>query len=82
MLGAMAAAAGLFFYIPSNPFAIGFNIFVGIALLVSGVIALMALGRGGLPKEAGGAAGSRASSETGCRLASGGVGCLLGNHAW
>ncbi len=52
--GALAAAIGMFIYRPDNLFSIVFNIFVGIALLISGVIALTALSRGGLPKEAGG----------------------------
>lgn len=52
--GAIAAAVGLLFFRPDSPFAIGINVFVAIALLVAGVIALFALSRGGLPKEAGG----------------------------
>ncbi len=51
--GALAAACGLFVYVPNNPFSIAINIFVGVALLVAGVIAVVALQRGGLPREAG-----------------------------
>jgi POT family proton-dependent oligopeptide transporter len=54
-VSALAAAVGLFIYVPGNPFAIAFNVFVGISLLGSGVVALVALARGGLPAEAGGA---------------------------
>ncbi|NLS92539.1 MAG: peptide MFS transporter [Planctomycetaceae bacterium] len=52
--GALAAAAGLLFFRPDSLFAIAINVFVAIALLVAGVISVYALGRGGLPKEAGG----------------------------
>jgi POT family proton-dependent oligopeptide transporter len=51
--GAIAAAVALFIYRPDNPFSIGVNVFVGLSLLVAGVVAWVALGRGGLPKEAG-----------------------------
>ncbi|MBI3467371.1 MAG: peptide MFS transporter [Planctomycetes bacterium] len=53
MSGAIAAAAGLFVYHPHNLFAIAVNVFVGVSLLAAGVIAWVALGRGGLPAEAG-----------------------------
>jgi POT family proton-dependent oligopeptide transporter len=53
MSGAIAAAVGLFYFRPDNPFSIGVNWFVGISLLIAGVAAWVALGRGGLPKEAG-----------------------------
>jgi POT family proton-dependent oligopeptide transporter len=53
MSGALAAALGLFYFRPDNPFSTGVNIFVGIALLIAGVIAWVALGRGGLPDEVG-----------------------------
>ena len=53
MCGATAAALGLFFYRPDSALAIGINFFVGVSLLVAAVIAFMALGRGGLPKQAG-----------------------------
>ena len=51
--GAVSAALGLFYFRPDNPFSTGVNIFVGIALLIAGVIAWVALGRGGLPAEVG-----------------------------
>lgn len=53
MSGAVAAALGLFYFRPDNPFSTGVNIFVGIALLIAGVIAWVALGRGGLPAQVG-----------------------------
>lgn len=53
MSGAVAAALGLFYFRPDNAFSTGVNIFVGIALLIAGVIAWVALGRGGLPAEVG-----------------------------
>ncbi|HOB73686.1 MAG TPA: oligopeptide:H+ symporter [Phycisphaerae bacterium] len=51
--GAIAAAVALFRHHPDNPFSTGVNIFVGVALLIAAVVAWVALGRGGLPKEAG-----------------------------
>ncbi len=53
MAGAVAAAVGLFLFHPDNPFSIGVNIFVGVSLLAAGVIAMVALNRGGLPDDAG-----------------------------
>lgn len=53
MAGATAAAVGLFIFRPDNPFSIGINIFIGVSLLAAGIVAWMALGRGGLPREAG-----------------------------
>ncbi len=53
MAAAVAAAIALFMYRPDNPFSMAVNIFVGLALLVAGAIAWTALGRGGLPTEAG-----------------------------
>lgn len=53
MLGAVAAAVGLFSEHSSNPYSTGVNIFVGIALLTAAVIAWIAIGRGGLPADAG-----------------------------
>jgi len=53
MLGAAAAAVGLFVFRPDNPFSIAINIFIGLSLLAAAVIAWIALGRGGLPREAG-----------------------------
>lgn len=53
MAGAITAAGALFRFHPQNPFSTAVNVFVGIALLVAAVVAWVALGRGGLPKEAG-----------------------------
>jgi POT family proton-dependent oligopeptide transporter len=52
---ALASAYCLAFYNAGDSFSIISNIFVLIALLISGIAAVMALGKGGLPKEAGGA---------------------------
>src|SRR5262249_20646563 len=49
MLGALSAALGLFLLHPDNPYSFAANIFTGLALISAGVIALMALSRGGLP---------------------------------
>ena len=53
LVAALATAYGLFFYHPDDLITIFVNVFVGIALLVSGTIAVTALGKGGLPHEAG-----------------------------
>lgn len=53
MTSAVAAAAGLFWFRPDNPFSIGVNVFVGISLLAAGASAWVALSREGLPAEAG-----------------------------
>jgi POT family proton-dependent oligopeptide transporter len=53
LLGAASAAGGLLSFRPDNPLSVGVNVFVGIALVIAAVVATMALGRGGLPKEAG-----------------------------
>lgn len=55
LIGAAAAASayGLFAFRPDNSYAIAINIFVAIALMASGIIACLALNRGGLPQEAG-----------------------------
>ncbi|NQU21877.1 MAG: MFS transporter [Candidatus Nealsonbacteria bacterium] len=55
MFGAAAAAIGMFIYHPDDPFAIAVNVAVGVTLLTAGVVALVALSRGGLPAKAGGA---------------------------
>jgi POT family proton-dependent oligopeptide transporter len=55
MSGAVSAAAGMFYYHPDNPFSTALNVFTGVSLLVAGVVALAALGRGGLPAGAGAA---------------------------
>ena len=53
MAGAVAAALGLVLFHPDNPFAIAVNVFVAISLLAAGVLAWIALGRGGLPADVG-----------------------------
>jgi proton-dependent oligopeptide transporter, POT family len=53
MLGAVAGAAALFYFRPDNPFSIGVNIFVGIAIVAAAIVAIVALGRGGIPAAAG-----------------------------
>lgn len=56
ILGTAAASAyGLVFYNAGDTFSVISNIFVAIALLISGTVAIMALAKGGLPAEAGGA---------------------------
>lgn len=52
----LGAAGGLFGLIterPDNPFSLVVNLLVGLVLIVSGVVACIALQRGGLPKETG-----------------------------
>lgn len=51
--GAVATAIGLLFFRPDNVYAIGINIFVALALVIAGVVACLALGKGGLPDEVG-----------------------------
>ncbi len=53
--GAVLAAWGLFYYRAENVFSIGVNVFTGLSLLVAAAVAWVALGRGGVPKEAGAA---------------------------
>ena len=53
MASAIGSALGLFLFHPANIFSFGVYAFVGIAMLAAGVIAWMALNRGGLPKQAG-----------------------------
>ena len=51
---ALAAAVGMLVFRPDNIYAISINVFVAICLVISAVIACLALSRGGLPKWAGG----------------------------
>jgi POT family proton-dependent oligopeptide transporter len=51
--GALAAAIGLISFKPDNMYSFSINVFVAISLLAAGVVALIALQRGGLPAEAG-----------------------------
>ena len=53
MFTALATAGALLHYRPENLFSIGTNVFVAVALVVSGVVATIALGYGGVPAEAG-----------------------------
>ena len=53
MYTALRATEALLVYRPENLFSIGVNVVVAIALIVSGVVATIALGRGGVPAEAG-----------------------------
>jgi POT family proton-dependent oligopeptide transporter len=53
MSGAAAAALALFYFHPGDIFVIAANVFTGVLLLIAGVVAWIALGRGGLPQAAG-----------------------------
>jgi POT family proton-dependent oligopeptide transporter len=53
MVTALATSGALLHYRPDNLFSIAINIVVAIALLASGIVATIALGRGGVPEEAG-----------------------------
>jgi POT family proton-dependent oligopeptide transporter len=53
MSGALAAAVGMFLFHGSDAYSTATNVVVGVALLAAAVISLVALGRGGLPAEAG-----------------------------
>jgi POT family proton-dependent oligopeptide transporter len=53
MAGAVAAAWALWRYHPDNIYSTTVNVFVAISLLAAGVVAWIALGRGGLPDEVG-----------------------------
>ena len=52
-LAALSTSISLLYFRPDNFAAIGINVLVAAALLAAGVIAVMALGRGGLPKHIG-----------------------------
>jgi POT family proton-dependent oligopeptide transporter len=51
--GALSAFLALVVLRPDNAYSFGANLFVGVALLVAAGVAWVALGRGGLPPEAG-----------------------------
>jgi POT family proton-dependent oligopeptide transporter len=53
MFTALATAGALLVYRPENLFSLGINVFVAIALVISGIVATIALGYGGVPAEAG-----------------------------
>jgi len=50
--GALITAATLV-YLPDNPYLLAVNVFVSVALIIAGAVAVVALGRGALPPEAG-----------------------------
>lgn len=52
-VGALTAVAGLVWFHPTELISTLANVFVGLALLISATVAIMAIGRGGLPDEAG-----------------------------
>jgi POT family proton-dependent oligopeptide transporter len=51
--GALSTAVSLLIFRPDNAFAFGVNVLAAVALTVAAVVAVMALGRGGIPKAAG-----------------------------
>ena len=53
LAGVVAAALGLFVFRPDSGIQVAINVFVGLALLAAGGIAVWALGRGGLASTAG-----------------------------
>jgi POT family proton-dependent oligopeptide transporter len=54
LLTSIASAIGLWWFNAGESFSMISNIFVAVACLVSGIVAFTAIGKGGLPKEAGG----------------------------
>jgi POT family proton-dependent oligopeptide transporter len=61
--GALATGIALLF-LQNNPYSLAINIFVGLALVAAGGAAFTALGRGGLPDEAGRPPGTAAGKPT------------------
>ncbi|HWB10888.1 MAG TPA: peptide MFS transporter [Pirellulales bacterium] len=53
MSGAIAGAGALFFFHESNLISTAINVFVGVSLLAAAAVAWVAIGRGGLPEDAG-----------------------------
>lgn len=53
LLGSVTAALGLFYFHPDNFYATAINLFVGFALLVGGLLAVVALTKGGLQSSLG-----------------------------
>jgi POT family proton-dependent oligopeptide transporter len=53
ILGGALAIAIMLLFLQNNPYSLAINIFVGVALVIAGAVAFAALGRGGLPAEAG-----------------------------
>ncbi len=54
-LTALASAIGLFLFNAGDIYSIGLNIFVGLGLVASGIAAVVALSKGGLPENVGNA---------------------------
>jgi POT family proton-dependent oligopeptide transporter len=52
-LTTFSAAGAMLIYHPANFLSVGMNVFVAAALCISGVVAILALARGGVPSEAG-----------------------------
>ena len=52
-LTSFSAAGALLVYHPANFLSVGMNVFVAVALCISGLVAILALARGGVPSEAG-----------------------------
>ena len=53
LLTTLGAAGGLLVFHPANFLSVGMNVFVAVALCISGTVAIVALGRGGVPDKAG-----------------------------
>ncbi len=53
ILSGAVGTAGAMLYLQNNPYQLAVNAFVGMALIVAGVIACVALSRGGVPPQAG-----------------------------
>ena len=53
LAGALAGAVGLVVFSPDSALQVGISLFVALALVLAGVLAWLALGRGGLPAAAG-----------------------------
>lgn len=51
--GVLVSSASLIYFRPDNPWTVAINVFVALALLAAGVIAVIALSRGGLPSDKG-----------------------------
>lgn len=53
LVGALSTSVSLLVFRPDNPWAFGVNVLAAVALALAAVVAVMALGRGGIPKNAG-----------------------------
>ena len=67
MVGAVGVSAGLLAFRPDNIFSIGVNVFTALSLLAAGVVAWIALDRGGLPADAGQPARRQSPAPAGVR---------------